>query len=44
MERIREKLKKRKRKFNDDDQNNEEDEDFEAMIKQEMNDRQKQEL
>ncbi|KAM3715898.1 Spliceosome-associated protein [Dirofilaria immitis] len=44
MERIREKLKKRKRKAGCDDQDEEEDEDFEAMVKQEMNDRQKQEL
>ncbi|VDN85315.1 unnamed protein product [Brugia pahangi] len=43
MERIREKLKKRKRKAVDNDQNDEE-EDFDEMIKQEMNDRQKQEL
>ncbi|VDM12678.1 unnamed protein product [Wuchereria bancrofti] len=43
MERIREKLRKRKRKAIDNDQNDEE-EDFEEMIKQEMNDRQKEEL
>ncbi|VBB29960.1 unnamed protein product [Acanthocheilonema viteae] len=43
MERIREKLKKRKRKATDNG-NDEEDEDFESMIKQEMNDRQKEEL
>ncbi|EFO16636.1 hypothetical protein LOAG_11869 [Loa loa] len=44
MERIKEKLRKRKRKASDSDRNDEEDEDFEAMIKQEMSDRQKQEL
>uniref|UniRef100_A0A8R1TZW0 Spliceosome-associated protein CWC27 homolog n=1 Tax=Onchocerca volvulus TaxID=6282 RepID=A0A8R1TZW0_ONCVO len=44
MERIKEKLKRRKRKTSSDDRCEEEDEDFEAMIKQEMNDRQKQEL
>uniref|UniRef100_A0A0R3RXS6 Spliceosome-associated protein CWC27 homolog n=1 Tax=Elaeophora elaphi TaxID=1147741 RepID=A0A0R3RXS6_9BILA len=44
MERIKEKLKKRKRKAINGERDDEEDEDFESMIKEEMNDRQKEEL
>uniref|UniRef100_A0A915PPF1 Spliceosome-associated protein CWC27 homolog n=1 Tax=Setaria digitata TaxID=48799 RepID=A0A915PPF1_9BILA len=44
MKRIKEKLKGRKRKASDDNQKEEADEDFEAIINQELNDRQKQEL